>query len=121
LKEEKFDGVFLFFLLHHLCSQEEIRDVLMESKRLIKPDGCIFIAEDIFDNENDLKLLERKVSQWNFGLINSKQQHHKDSEWKYIFETNGLFCESEKLFNSPSSSGDIKHKFYKLTKHEHKI
>ncbi len=46
LPDQRFDQILIFGLLHHL-SDQEVRDVLKEAKRVLVPGGRILAIEDI--------------------------------------------------------------------------
>ena len=46
LPDARFDQILIFGLLHHL-PDEDVRAVLAECRRLLAPDGCVLVIEDI--------------------------------------------------------------------------
>lgn len=110
--DRSFDGAMIFFVFHHTPHEIQER-ILLESIRVVRNGGYIFIAEDTV-SKNDAKQWEvtlRADRKFNpeFGL-KRPHDYRSSEEWKDLFFTNDL-----KLLNEISYySGEVPHTFFVL-------
>ena len=107
-----FDGVSLFFVLHHVPFEEQEK-IIEESVRVVKGGGYIFVAEDTVE-PNDVKQLEITRSadrRFNptFGL-NRPNDYRSSEDWRTMFNGNGLKVIREKEYRT----GNVPHTFFVL-------
>jgi len=67
-KDESFDGVTMFYLLHHLDLSSQ-KKALEEAKRVIgsNPDQYLFVLEEIIDSDSEV---QKRISKRNDMLLN---------------------------------------------------
>ncbi len=106
------DGVTLFFVLHHIDEQKH-GAVLKEIHRVLKPDGKVFIAEDLVDNDEERKITERTDRILNTELSGKNSHHYRSiPEWKVFFHTYGF----EIIEVSEQKPDKVRHGFFVLEK-----
>ena len=89
IEDESLDGVTLFFVLHHM-NYENQNAVLQEIKRVLKPDGKVFIAEDLVDNEEEKKTVETIDRKLNIELHEDDPHCYRSiNQWKKFFKKHG--------------------------------
>lgn len=88
--DSSLDGITLFFVLHHI--DEKTHDaVLQEMKRVLKPDGKLFITEDLVDGEDEKKMVEMIDRKLNLEFSHDNPHCYKSIEqWREFFEKHGF-------------------------------
>ena len=109
------DGVSYIFSIHHM-DKVMTGKVMQEAKRVCKPDGNIFVAEDIVDSDEQRKLTEDRDRLLNWEGKDAKHNYKSDQEWEEYFNGLGLEVVGRELFNSETRKGPIPHGFYVLRK-----
>lgn len=112
-----FDGVTLFYVLHHLEVENQKR-AIDEAKRIIgdNPDQYIFISEDIVDSERQRKLTERVDRILNWETKAEPHNYRSDEEWARFFKELGLEIVKSHYYSDGSTLKSITQAFYVLRK-----
>lgn len=83
------DGLTLFFVLHHV--EEGGHDKIMsELRRVLKPDGRIFVAEDIVENDAERVVTERADRLINLELAEGPHNYRSTADWTEYFARHGF-------------------------------
>jgi len=107
------DGVSYIFAIHHM-DKDMTDKVMQEAMRVLKPDGNIFIAEDVVDSEEQRRRTARRDDQLNWGK--GEHNYKSDQDWEKYFDELGLEVARRELFESKTKKGSIPHGFYVLRK-----
>jgi len=107
------DGVSYIFSIHHM-DKNKLNKVIQESKRVLKKDGYIFIAEDLVDAEKQKEITEKRDRQLNWESKNAEHNYKSNQEWEKYFEDMGLNVVEKDFFESETKKGPIPHGFYVL-------
>lgn len=123
---EMFNGVSLFFVLHHM-SKEGIFKTLKEVIRVMEKDqdSRIFILEDLVETSKDKKRTEIHDRILNVELGKEEHNYKSGQEWEEYFNNLGLevvkkicFCSPKRLdpidYLTRSLLGPVKHGFFVL-------
>lgn len=86
--------------------------VFEETKRVIKQDGYIFIAEDLVETEDQRRITEEIDRELNWESKDTEHNYKGDREWEKYFDDMELKLVDKKLFQSQSKKGPIQHGFY---------
>ncbi|MBI4437641.1 class I SAM-dependent methyltransferase [Candidatus Uhrbacteria bacterium] len=83
------DAVTLFFVLHHMdkLTQEA---VMREVVRVLKPDGLLFIAEDLVDDLQEQKITEAIDRRINLEIVEGPHEYRDTEGWKVFFRNFGF-------------------------------
>lgn len=106
------DGVTLFFVLHDI-DESRHAGMMKEIDRVLKPDGRLFVAEDIVESE-----AEREKAEKNDRLLNldyrkgTLKTFKSEAEWEEFFREYGFEIEK----TNKDESGKVKHEFFVLKK-----
>ncbi len=111
--DKSLDGVSYIFSIHHM-DKDATNRVVQESKRVIKKDGYIFIAEDIVDTEEQREITEKRDRQLNWESKDSEHNYKSDEDWEKYFNEMGLEIVERNFFESESKKGTVPHAFYAL-------
>ena len=107
-----FDGVSLFFVLHHVPFEEQ-ENIVEESIRVVKDSGYIFVAEDTVDPDDvkQMEITRRADRRFNptFGL-NRPNDYRSSEDWRTMFNRNNLTVIREKGYRT----GNVPHTFFVL-------
>lgn len=87
------DGATFFFVLHHIETEHHDK-VMSEMKRVLKPDGLIFLAEDLADSEEEKKLVEKIDRRVNLEIGAAPHNYRSIAEWTEFFRGHGFEVES---------------------------
>lgn len=112
-KSNNFDGVSFVFSIHHM-NKSGIDTAMAEAKRVLKKDGHLFIVEDLVDTEAQREITEKTDRKLNWEGKDEEHNYRSSQEWKAYFVQNGFELVNEKLFESATKKGSIKHGFYAL-------
>lgn len=109
--DASFDGVLMFFVLHHVAREDQ-EGLLKEAKRMLRPGGYIFVAEDTVESGEQRKRTLQADQRFNpdFGKP-SPHEYRSSYEWKEEYRRLGLSVVREYRYNS----GKVEHGFYVLT------
>lgn len=112
IEDISLDGVTLFFVLHHI--DEQTHDaVLQEIKRVLKPDGKLFVAEDLVDGEEERKIVEMTDRKLNLEFSHDNPHFYRNIEqWKEFFEKHGF----KVVEVNEKKSDKVRHGFFVLEK-----
>jgi ubiquinone/menaquinone biosynthesis C-methylase UbiE len=115
-KNQRFDGIFLFFVLHHVPSAIESK-IFNEIERVIKPDGLLLIVEDTPENEEE-RIINEKWDRWiNVEPRAEKHYYKNNNQWLELFQKNGYSIIEKNYFEGKRFKGyPIKHSSYILKK-----
>lgn len=106
------DGIVMSFVLHHLNEHERTR-ALREAIRVLKPDGYVFIAEDVAENEQERQMAEAYDRILNADATdNSAHTYLSLEEWKNLFIGAGLDIVESNI----KKPGKVTHGFFVLKK-----
>jgi ubiquinone/menaquinone biosynthesis C-methylase UbiE len=106
------DAATFFFVFHHI-DENRHDQVMNEMKRVLKPDGRIFIAEDLVDSEEERQLVEKIDRRVNFETSNEVPHHYKNTEeWISFFSAHGF--EVERTHEEKPEK--VRHGFFVLKK-----
>ena len=114
------DGVFLFFVLHHIPYNIQ-KDIIQEMKRVLKKDGKLFLMEDVPANSHDWERIEKWDARNNFEGDKDDHYYRYDKEWETFFKQNRLTLIDNTPFESESfkkGEGIIPHRCYVLKKNK---
>lgn len=115
LPDHSQDGITLFFVLHHLNPQN-YPAIITELKRVMKPDGKIFVAEDIVDNQEQLKHARSMDQKLNLDAVGRTHEFKNVEGWRTFFEEHGFDMRVEKLAElDPKNKKKVRHGFFILT------
>jgi len=115
-KNQRFDGIFLFFVLHHVSSAIESK-IFNEIQRVIKPDGLLFIVEDTPENEEERNKNEKWDRRINLEPRNEKHYYKSNIQWLEFFKKNGYSIVEKSYFEGKTFKGyPIRHWSYILKK-----
>lgn len=110
--EASFNGVSLFFVLHHVPFEKHER-LLKESMRVIRDDGYIFVAEDTvnFGDVKQWKVTNKADRKFNPDFGRKQPHDYRSAEdWKSMFAENGLLVVREISYQT----GKVPHTFFVL-------
>ena len=89
LSDHQADGVSLFFVLHHIPYEIQL-EVLTEIRRVLKPNGLVFLWEDTPESKSEYAANEVWDRRLNFE---SKQEPHfyrSGDAWQELWKSNGF-------------------------------
>lgn len=110
VEDESIDGITLFFVLHHI-PEESYERVMQEVSRVLKPDGYLFIAEDLVDSEEERKVVERADRIINVEISNALPHTYANIEqWRTFFEQHGF----EMVRDHEVKPDNVRHGFFVL-------
>ncbi len=112
-RERSLDGVSYVFSIHHM-DKERIDAAIGEAKRVIKPDGRIFIAEDLVETEEQRRITEEVDRKLNWEGRDAEHNYKSGEEWEKYFDDMGLEVANRIFFQTQSKKGPIQHGFYVL-------
>jgi len=124
-KDNSFDIITCILMLHHV---KELDNILVEIKRILKPNGIILIIEH--DNHTDSDNMTLDILHLLYGYLVDKTENYIDNpdysryynwcEWDYIFDKHEFsYIKSNYLFTSISHKlryDNIYYCFYKNIK-----
>ncbi len=113
LADKSLDGVSYIFSIHHM-DREMTDRVMQEAMRVLKPDGYIFVAEDIVGTDEQRQRTEKRDRQLNWEGKDAEHNYKSDQEWGEYFEDMGLDVVEKNFFESETKKGPIPHGFYVL-------
>lgn len=99
VKDKALDGVFLFFVLHHVNPKEKLK-ILNEIKRVLKDNGLLFLIEDTPETKGEKNLNKIWDHLTNLELKNELYYYLSNNEWLKFFETNGYNVIAQTHFKS---------------------
>jgi len=103
------DGLTLFFVLHHV--EEGGHDGMMsELRRVLKPDGRVFVAEDIVENDSERAVTERADRLINLELAEGPHNSRGTTDWVGYFDRHGF----EVVRQHEVRPGKVRHGFFVL-------
>lgn len=112
---KSFDGVIFLFVLHH--TPKKFLDIIFsETKRVLKNNGLMFIAEDIVENEKQKTITEKNDRKMNWENKHAEHHYKSNTEWQKYFQNNGWKIMNTKWFHSRQGSAVINHAFYVIKK-----
>lgn len=103
------DGLTLFFVLHHVEDAQHDQ-VMSETRRVLKPDGRVFVAEDLVDNEAEQKITERADRLINVELVDGPHHYRSKAQWEAYFDRHGF----EAVRSHEVKPGKVRHGFFTL-------
>ena len=83
------DGVSFFFVIHHIPYAIQLQ-VFQEVKRVLKPDGMIFLWEDTPENEKEFKANEVWDRRLNFEPKDAIHCYRRADQWQDLLAKNGF-------------------------------
>lgn len=90
IEDESLDGVTLFFVLHHIDDKNHDA-VLKEIKRVLKPDGKVFVSEDLVDGEEERKIVENVDRKLNLEFSHDNPHCYRNiQQWQEFFRKQGF-------------------------------
>jgi len=115
LPDHSQDGITLFFVLHHL-DPKNYSAMIAELKRVMKPDGKIFVAEDLVENPEERARAKRTDQKLNLDAIGRTHEFKGIDGWKTFFEEAGFDMRIEKVTEpDPKDKKKVRHGFFVLT------
>lgn len=118
VRDSVVDGAFLFFVLHHIPYDIQ-KEIILEMKRVLKPEGKLFLMEDVPANSDDWKRIEKWDARVNFEDDDEEHFYRYDNDWKEFLQQQGFTLIENVAFESNSSKKDegvIPHRCYVLEK-----
>lgn len=110
--DETADGVTLNFVMHHIDSAAHSK-ILDEIRRVLKPDGYLFMAEDLVDSAEEQKLVEREDRKINMEISADAPHNYRSvNGWKEYFAEHGF----EVVESHEVKPGKVRHGFFVLRK-----
>ena len=83
------DAVTLFFVMHHL--DRRTHDTMMrEVLRVLKPDGMLFVAEDLVDTAEEQRVAETIDRRLNWEIAEGPHEYRSIETWKKFFAGFGM-------------------------------
>lgn len=83
-KNGQFDGVTIFFVLHHLKQEDQVK-ALKEVRRVLKKNGYAFVTEDIVDSEKQRAITEQSDIRTNWESSDKPHNYRSREEWIAVF------------------------------------
>lgn len=116
VENDSMDGITLLFVLHHI-DEKKHEAIMQEIKRVLKPDGKLFIAEDLVKGDEEKKMVKMIDRKLNFEFSDKNPHCYRDmEEWRAFFENQG-FRVVEVSEQRPEK---VRHGFFVLEKRETK-
>ena len=110
--DSSMDGATFFFVLHHIDTKRYER-IMYEMQRVLKPDGRLFIAEDLVDSEEEKALVEKIDRRVNFDFSDDVPHTYKNIEqWTAFFRSQGFDVEAVR----EEKPDKVRHGFFVLKK-----
>jgi ubiquinone/menaquinone biosynthesis C-methylase UbiE len=116
IPDQSQDGITLFFVLHHL--RPENSDFIMaELQRVLKPDGKIFVAEDLVQDDAERQKAEQADRLLNLDPSKRPLAFRSAEEWKNFFTHHGFDMQIEKIVeeDDKDQKKKVRHGFFVLT------
>ncbi|MFH1151751.1 MAG: class I SAM-dependent methyltransferase [Nanoarchaeota archaeon] len=116
-KSKSFEVVFLQYVLHHLSTKINIKEILMELKRVGK---IVIIVEEIITKKTDIQKAKEYDSKINKILHPSSNfvniyEYYSDNELKILFHKTNLNVIEEKMLEKGcEKDGFLQRKMYIL-------
>jgi ubiquinone/menaquinone biosynthesis C-methylase UbiE len=106
------DGAALFFVLHNIDASRH-EGVMKELARVLKPDGRLFVAEDLVEDEAERKNAEKIDRRLNLDYVKGAPKAFKsEAEWSEFFRAHGFEFET----SHEEKSDKVRHGFFVLKK-----
>ncbi len=103
------DAVTLFFVMHHM--DKSSHDAMMkEVSRVLKPDGLIFVAEDLVENDAEQKTTEAIDRRLNWEIADGPHEYQSTQVWKTFFRGYGF----EMVHEREVKPDKVRHGFFAL-------
>lgn len=83
------DGVSIFFVLHHIPSDGQLK-VLGEVRRVLKPGGVLMMWEDTPENRRQYRFTERRDRRLNFESKAEGHWYRSGDEWRELLAGMGF-------------------------------
>jgi ubiquinone/menaquinone biosynthesis C-methylase UbiE len=109
IEDGSMDGITLNFVLHHI-EPEKHETIFKELRRVLRPDGYVFIAEDLANDEKEAKIVERADRRINMELAEAPHNYRSMEQWFKFFEQNGF----EVVDSGEEKPKDVRHGFFVL-------
>jgi len=104
------DGLVYNFVYHHVPEAQH-EAMMHEADRVLKPDGNIFVAEDLVNDEEEHKKTVKQDRIMNLELSADNPHHYRNiDQWKEFFAKFGFRVAEIK----EKESGPVKHGFFVL-------
>jgi len=108
------DGITLNFVLHHIDAKNHAA-VFAELRRVLKPDGNLFVAEDLADSEQEAKIVEAADRRINMEIAAEATHNYRSrQEWHEFFRQHGF----EVAEDHETKPGKVRHGFFVLKRLE---
>lgn len=103
------DAVTLFFVMHHMDARTH--DTMMtEVGRVLKPDGLIFVAEDLVETADEQKTTEAIDRRLNWEIADGPHEYRSTEQWKEFFKGYGF----EMVREREAKPEKVRHGFFAL-------
>lgn len=90
IADNSLDGVTFNFVLHHI-DQQNHEQIMAEIKRVLRPDGYVFMAEDLADNAEEAETVEKVDRKVNMEICEGSPHNYRSmDEWKAFFDEHGF-------------------------------
>jgi len=116
-EDELFDGVTMFYLLHHLDLWLQ-KKALKEAKRVIGNDSdqYIFVLEEVCDSKNQERISKKNDMLLNPELIKSPHNYRSDADLVNLFKQVELEIVKAHYYLTGSKNKPLQNAFYVLKK-----
>jgi ubiquinone/menaquinone biosynthesis C-methylase UbiE len=110
ITDQSLDAVTFNFVLHHI-NEKNHEQIIAEMKRVLKPDGYIFMAEDLADNADEAATVEKIDKKVNMEICAEAPHNYRSlDEWHDFFENNGF----EVVESHEQKPDKVRHGFFVL-------
>jgi ubiquinone/menaquinone biosynthesis C-methylase UbiE len=110
IPDNSVDAATLLFVLHHIDASEHDQ-VMAELRRVLKPNGKVFVAEDLVDTEAERKTTVMMDKLLNTEVLSHGPHNYKNQQdWEAYFEGQGFRMKREREIK-PSK---VRHGFFVL-------
>ncbi len=116
IKSNSLDGVFLYFVLHHIPYDVQ-KIIINETNRVLKKDGLLFLIEDIPSNREEYERIARWDARLNHESEGEDHFYRNNNDWIQSLEKQCLRVVENIYFEDISPEKDegvIPHRCYVL-------
>lgn len=115
IQDNSLDAVTLYFVLHH--TEEKNQDIIFnEVKRVLKDRGKVFVAEDLVNDEEEKKKVEKIDRVLNVEIKDAPHNYRNTEEWQAFFKKHGFNI----LEANEEKPDKVRHGFFVLEKADDK-
>jgi ubiquinone/menaquinone biosynthesis C-methylase UbiE len=94
LADQSVDGVSIFFVLHHIPSDGQVK-VLNEVRRVLKPGGKLMMWEDTPENPQEYRFTEKRDRRLNFESKSEGHWYRSGEDWRKLMSEMGFIVANE--------------------------